>query len=206
MSTKQISKDNREYWCSKLRKKFSDKRHAIESVHMVEINKTSEQNFPKFLKLLGLEKDMKELKLAENDYNSFFSSIDKKLNDKRTKYAEKTRSLSKKIKEWKENRQWDYSGSYPEYSDALEKGTHNILDQFTEYLETKCKEETKKAFYKSKKGKEIEDINAMEEKAEDLLHSDMIGAEVLRQISQIAKQSKIAITIPQDTIKSLPNG
>ena len=130
MSTKQISKDNREYWCSKLRKKFSDKRHAIESVHMVEINKTSEQNFPKFLKLLGLEKDMKELKLAENDYNSFFSSIDKKLNDKRTKYAEKTRSLSKKIKEWKENRQWDYSGNYPEYSDALEKGTHNILDQY----------------------------------------------------------------------------
>ena len=120
MSTKQISKDNREYWCSKLRKKFSDKRNAIESIHMVEINKTSEQNFPKFLKLLGLEKDMKELKLAENDYNSFFSSIDKKLNDKRTKYAEKTRSLSKKIKDWQENRQWDYSGSYPEYSDALE--------------------------------------------------------------------------------------
>ena len=45
-------------------KNFSDKRHAIESIHMVEINKTSEQNFPKFLKLLGLEKDMKELKLA----------------------------------------------------------------------------------------------------------------------------------------------
>ena len=61
-------------------------------------------------------------------------------------------------------------------------------------------------YLSEEQAKEIEDINAMEEKAEDLLHSDMIGAEVLRQISEIAKQSKIAITIPQDTIKSLPNG
>ena len=36
--SKQISKDNREYWLKKLSSKFSDKRQTIESLHQVEIN------------------------------------------------------------------------------------------------------------------------------------------------------------------------
>ena len=65
---------------------------------------------------------------------------------------------------------------------------------------------TKKAFYNSKKGQELKDLDELEEKATDLLHSDMIGTEVLKQISLIAKQTQINMTIPNETIKSLPNG
>ena len=73
-------------------------------------------------------------------------------------------------------------------------------------LEEQCKLETKNAFYKSKKGLELQKLDELEEKATDLLHSDMIGSEVLKQISLIAKQTQINMTIPTDTIKSLPNG
>ena len=66
-----------------------------------------------------------------------------------------------------------------------------------------CKQETKEAFYKSKKGKEIQNLEELEEKATDLLHSDMIGSEVLNQISLIAKQTNISMTIPQNTLKEL---
>ena len=69
-----------------------------------------------------------------------------------------------------------------------------------------CKTETKEAFYKSKKGKEIQTLEELEEKATDLLHSDMIGAEVLKQISLIAKQTQINMTIPSETLKARPNG
>ena len=69
-----------------------------------------------------------------------------------------------------------------------------------------CKAETKKAFYNSKKGKELQVLDELQEKATDLLHSDMIGTEVLKQISLIAKQTQINMTIPNETIKSLPNG
>ena len=68
-----------------------------------------------------------------------------------------------------------------------------------------CKQETKEAFYKSKKGKEIQTLEELEEKATDLLHSDMIGSEVLSQISMIAKQTNINMTIPQNTLKELPS-
>ena len=49
-------------------------------------------------------------------------------------------------------------------------------------------------------------LDELEEKATDLLHSDMIGAEVLKQISLIAKQTQINMTIPSETLKALPNG
>jgi len=70
-------------------------------------------------------------------------------------------------------------------------------------IEEKCLEETKKAFYQSKKGQEVQMIDDLQEKAEDLLHSDMIGTEVLKQISLIAQKSKIAITIPETTLKQI---
>ena len=50
MSNKQISKDNREYWSNKLSRKFSEKKSTIESLHQVEINETTQKNFPTFVK------------------------------------------------------------------------------------------------------------------------------------------------------------
>jgi len=206
MSNKQISKDNREYWSNKLSKKFREKRSAVESMHLEEINKNSEKNFPMFLKRLALDKELKELKLAEKDFNDFYSSIDKKLQDKRQKFADATEKAVSKIKQWRENRDWEYGSSLPDHSDCFDKGTHKHFDMIDKYLNEKCLEETKKAFYQSKKGQEIQMIDELQEKAEDLLHSDMIGTEVLKQISLIAKQTQINMTIPTDTIKSLPNG
>ena len=63
----------------------------------------------------------------------------------------------------------------------------------------------KKAFYNSKEGQELKQLSILQEKAEDLLHSDMIGADVLKQISLIAKQTNINMTIPQNTVKELMN-
>jgi len=203
MSNKQISKDNREYWSNKLSKKFREKRSAVESMHLAEINKNSEKNYPMFLKRLALDKELKELKLAEKDFNDFFSSIDKKLQDKRQKFADATLKAVSKIKQWQDNRSWEYGSSLPDYSDCFEKGTHKHCGMIDKYLEEKCLEETKKAFYQSKKGQEVQMIDDLQEKAEDLLHSDMIGTEVLKQISLIAQKSKIAITIPETTLKQI---
>ena len=83
---------------------------------------------------------------------------------------------------------------------------YDLKDKLDNYLREQCKLETKNAFYKSKKGLELQKLDELEEKATDLLHSDMIGSEVLKQISLIAKQTQINMTIPTDTIKSLPNG
>jgi len=206
MSTKQISKDNKEYWENKLNSKFQTKIQAIESMHLAEIRETSEKNFGSFTKTLQVEKDLKAVDMAESDYNTFFDSIDKLLNAKRTKLRDASQKLETKLKDWASNRNWDinnYSNDKVPAWDWDSKDKYSLSEDFTKFLESKCHEETKKAFYKTKKGEELKVISEAKEKAIDLLHSDMIGSEVLRHISAIAKKSQIAISIPQPDVKQL---
>ena len=209
MSTKQISKDNKEYWENKLNTKFNTKIKAIESMHLAEIREKAEKNFGSFTKTLQIEKDLKAVESAEKDFNTFFESIDKLLNAKRSKLREVSQKLETKLKDWASNRDWEttsYSGNdrIPSW-DWDNKEKYSLTTDFYKFVETKCHEETKKAFYKTSKGEELKVISEAQEEAIDLLHSDMIGTEVLKHISAIAKRSKIAISIPQSNIKQLTN-
>ena len=203
MSNKQISKDNREYWQRKLSRKFNDKKSTIQSLHQQEINETTQKNFPIFKKRLGIEKDMENYLKVEKEFNDYSKNYQKRLEEKREMVKKLFSVIKEKLVNWSETRQWN-TYDLPKYD--YESKMYDLKDRLDNFLKSQCKEETKNAFYKSKKGLELQKLDELEEKATDLLHSDMIGAEVLRQISLIAKQTQINMTIPTDTIKSLPNG
>jgi len=203
MSNKQISKDNRDYWSNKLSRKFRDKKSTIESLHQAEINETTQKNFPTFVKRLGIEKDIEKYLKVEKEFNDYSKNYAKRLEEKREQVKKFFQIISHKLNNWAETRQWDiYDIPKYDYDNKL----YDLKDKLDDYLKNQCKLETKNAFYKSKKGLELQKLDELEEKATDLLHSDMIGSEVLKQISLIAKQTQINMTIPTDTIKSLPNG
>jgi len=203
MSNKQISKDNREYWQRKLSRKFDDKKSAIQSLHQAEINETTQKNFPIFKKRLGIEKDIENYLKVEKEFNDYSKNYARRLEEKREQVKTFFQVLSIKLNNWAETRQWD-TYDIPKYD--YDNKLYDLKDKLDDYLRSQCKLETKNAFYKSKKGLELQKLDELEEKATDLLHSDMIGSEVLKQISLIAKQTQINMTIPTDTIKSLPNG
>ena len=203
MSNKQISKDNREYWSNKLSRKFREKKSTIESLHQAEINETTQKNFPTFVKRLGVEKDIGKYLKVEKEFNDYSKNYQKRLEEKREQVRKFFQVISRKLNSWAETRQWD---QYDIPSYEYDKKIYDLKDKIDEYLRNQCKRETKTAFYNSKKGQELKKLDELEEKATDLLHSDMIGTEVLKQISLIAKQTQINMTIPTDTIKSLPNG
>jgi hypothetical protein len=201
--SKQISKDNREYWQKKLSNKFSDKKSAIQSLHQVEINETTQKNFPIFKKRLGLEKDIVNYIKVEKDFNDFSKNYMKNLEEKREMVRKHFNKVREKIVNWSETRKsWD---KYDIPSLEMDNKLYDLADSIEKYLKNQCKEETKNAFYNSKKGQELKTLDELEEKATDLLHSDMIGSEVLNQISLIAKQTNISMTIPQNTLKELPS-
>tara|TARA_R100001509_G_scaffold76251_1_gene42700 strand:+ start:256 stop:867 length:612 start_codon:yes stop_codon:yes gene_type:complete len=201
--SKQISKDNREYWLKKLSDKFSDKRQAIESLHQVEINEQSQKNFPIFKKRLGIEKDLLNYLKVEKDFNDYSKNHQRRLDEKREKVMKFFSKVRDKLKSWAETRKSWNEYDIPKYD--YESKLFDLSDRVENFLKHTCKTETKEAFYKSKKGKEIQTLDELEEKATDLLHSDMIGSEVLSQISMIAKQTNINMTIPQNTLKELPS-
>ena len=201
--SKQISKDNREYWLRKLSSKFSDKRQTIESLHQVEINEQSQKNFPIFKKRLGLEKDLINYIKVEKDFNDYVKNYTKRLEEKKELAKKLFSKISDKLKGWSETRKSFDNYDLPTFD--YESKILDLSERVENFLRDTCKKETKEAFYKSKKGKEIQTLEELEEKATDLLHSDMIGSEVLSQISMIAKQTNINMTIPQNTLKELPS-
>ena len=201
--SKQISKDNREYWLRKLSSKFSDKRQTIESLHQVEINEQSQKNFPIFKKRLGIEKDLLNYLKVEKDFNDYVKNYTKRLEEKKDLARKLFSKISDKLKGWSETRKSFDNYDLPTFD--YESKILDLSERVENFLRDTCKKETKEAFYKSKKGKEIQTLQELEEKATDLLHSDMIGSEVLSQISMIAKQTNINMTIPQNTLKELPS-
>ena len=203
MSNKQISKDNREYWQKKLSRKFDEKKSAIQSLHQAEINETTQKNYPTFIKRLGVEKDIEKYLKVEKEFNDYSKNYARRLEEKRDQVKKFFQVLSIKLNNWAETRQWEtYDMPKYDYDNKL----YDLKDKLDNYLKDQCKLETKTAFYNSKKGQELKKLDELEEKATDLLHSDMIGAEVLKQISLIAKQTQINMTIPSETVKALPNG
>ena len=203
MSNKQISKDNREYWQKKLSRKFDEKKSAIQSLHQAEINETTQKNYPTFIKRLGVEKDIEKYLKVEKEFNDYSKNYARRLEEKRDQVKKFFQVLSIKLNNWAETRHWDtYDMPKYDYDNKL----YDLKDKLDNYLKDQCKLETKTAFYNSKKGQELKKLDELEEKATDLLHSDMIGAEVLKQISLIAKQTQINMTIPSETVKALPNG
>ena len=202
--SKQISKDNREYWSNKLSRKFREKKELIESLHQNEINDQSIKNFPIFKKRLNVESELKNLLKAQKDFNDYSTNYRKILEQKRDLVRKIYNKVEDKLKGWSETRKCWNNDNLP-YFEEKDK-TYELVEGFDKWLRGLCKAETKKAFYNSKKGKELQTLDELEEKATDLLHSDMIGTEVLKQISLIAKQTQINMTIPSETIKALPNG
>lgn len=199
--SKQISKDNREYWLKKLSDKFSDKRQAIVSLHQVEINEQTQKNFPIFKKRLGIEKDLLNYLKVEKEFNDYSKNHLRRLEEKREQVRKLFSKVRDKLRSWSETRKNWIAYDIPKYDNV---DFFNLSEQVENFLKDTCKTETQEAFYKSKKGKEIQTLDELEEKATDLLHSDMIGTEVLQQISLIAKQTNISMTIPQNTLKELP--
>ena len=202
--SKQISKDNREYWSNKLRTKFSDKKEAVESQHRHLINERSEKNFSVFKKRLRIQKEMDEILKFQKDFNQYRNNYHTILEQKKHKLRKSYEKFSSKMSDWQENRKLWNNDHIPDFDEKREN--YFIAEECDKWLRGLCKHETKKAFYNSKEGQVLKKLDELREEAEDLLHSDMIGSEVLKQISLIARKTDIKLTIPSETVKALSNG
>ena len=201
MTQKQISKDNRIYWNEKIENKFDEKKEAVESKFLTEIQDNADKQYPKFLKILGIAKDILLIEEAERNYNDFVFNKQKTENKLYLKLCAVHNNLEKKWERWAKSRKWDKE------MPSIDKAKDNVLiERIHENLKDNCYEEVKKSFYKSAKSKELQKIEAWREQAKDVLHSDMIGSEVLKTLQNICKQSNIAISIPTESTLKITQG
>ena len=106
MTQKQISKDNRIYWNDKIEKKFDEKKEAIESRFRNEIQENADKQYPKFLKTLGLEKDIAKLEATQKAYNDFVENKSKTENKLWFALCGAYNTIEKKWEKWSNARRW----------------------------------------------------------------------------------------------------
>ena len=201
MTQKQISKDNRIYWNTKIENKFDEKKEAVESMFLDEISQNAEKQYPKFLKVLGIGKDLLLIEEAQRAYNDFVFNKQKTENKLWFKLCGAYNALEKKWGRWSQSRKWEHT------MPSIDKAKDNVLvEEIHSNLKDNCYHEVKKSFYKSSKSKELQKIEAWREQAKDVLHSDMIGSEVLKTLQNICKQSNIAISIPTENTLKITQG
>lgn len=201
MSHKPISKDNREYWNRKLNSKFNEKKSAIESAFLSDIQNNADKNYPKFLKILGVQKSLEKLKVAETEYNSFKGNYDNMLNERAEVVLKHYSELASIFEKFNKVRDWN--NDIPDSARKEDNGYYRLSAEVEKTLKDNCYEEVKKDFYNSKQADPLKKLDDWKEKAEDLLHSDMIGSEVLQNIQNICNQSKIKIFIPSSNVKEI---
>mgnify|MGYP003141210170 CR=1 FL=1 len=201
MTQEQISKDNRIYWNSKIENKFDEKRQAVESIFTNEISETATKKYPKFLKLLGLDKDLIAVEKAEKAFCDYVENKQKTENQLWAKLVLTYGTLSKKWDRWGKVRGWT-----EHFPDVVKGKDRVLIETIHARLNQNCYDETKKAFYKSAKSKELQKIERLREEARDVLHSDMIGSEVLKELQKICNQSNITISIPSDKTLIISQG
>lgn len=199
--TRQISKDNRIYWVNKIENKFDEKKQAVESMFLNEIQQNADKQYPKFLKILNFNKDLKLIEEAQRDYTDFVLNKQKTENKLWVKLCEAHAVLKKKWLRWGESRNWQ--NRMPDIEKAVDDC---LLSKIHDKLRSNCYDEVKKSFYKSPKSKQLHKIEEFREEAKDVLHSDMIGSEVLKTLQNICKQSNIAISIPTENTLKITQG
>jgi len=117
----------------------------------------------------------------------FVSSKEKVERELQFKVATLVEELRNDLKTWNEVRQW-------ENTDCNSIKTLSGIEQ---YLDEVCYEETKQAYMKTEKGKLLNELNKSQDEARNVLHSGGSIKDVVHNLDNIFKRTKIEVRIPK---------
>ena len=175
------------YWQNVIWEKFASRKKELETDLFQEVKVKARQAQSVFNKKLKVDNKLEQLKKAEKAYNDFVSNKEKIEREMQLKVATLVEELRNDLKNWNEVRQWDNSSC-----NSL-KSLFNI----EEFLEEVCYEETKEAYMKTEKGRLLAELNNSQDEARNVLHSGGSITDVVQNLHNIFKRTKIEVRIPK---------
>ena len=188
---KPIRKDEQEYLRTYIGRKFDNRRSALESERQVDVDQEVDKNLSKFRKTLNIEKLIKDVQKANDDYNDFVTNYEHRKATKRGELYKLGHQLQKKLTKWQCIRRWEKSPSFIAHN-AERHETPIDMDDAIKYIARVCEEETIKAYDRSKKGQAIRNLDAQKEEAENALYSGGSMVDVRQYIHNIFNAAGIA--------------
>ena len=175
------------YWQNVIWEKFANRKKELETTLFQEVKQKARQAQSAFNKKLRVDNKLEQLKKAEKTYSDFVANKEKIEKEMQQKVAILVEEIRTDLKNWKEVRQWD-------------NGSVNSLKSLfgvEEFLSDVCYEETKEAYMKSEKGRLLAELNNSQDEARNILHSGGSIKEVVTNLDNIFKRTKIEVRIPK---------
>jgi len=188
---KPIRKDEQEYLRTYIGRKFDNRRSALESERQVDVDQEVDKNLSKFRKALNIEKLIKDVQKASDDFNDFVANYEHRKETKKNELYKLGLTLQKKMSKWQSIRRWDNRPSFISHN-ADRNESPIDMDDAIKYIAKVCEEETIKAYDRSKKGQAIRNLDAQKEEAENALYSGGSMVDVRQYIHNIFNTAGIA--------------
>jgi len=175
------------YWQSVIWEKFADRKKELETDLFQDVKVKARQVQSTFNKKIKVDNKLEQLRKAEKSFVDFVSSKEKVERELQFKVATLVEELRNDLKTWNEVRQW-------ENTDCNSIKTLSGIEQ---YLDEVCYEETKQAYMKTEKGKLLNELNKSQDEARNVLHSGGSIKDVVHNLDNIFKRTKIEVRIPK---------
>ena len=193
---KPIRSNELEFFKELINDKFNDKERAVKSEIHMEADKLSQKNKASFPKACGVDKELKTLKKAHDEYLNFIrskSTVEAKLLQKVSDIAE---GVSNKLGRLSKTRQWNESfDNFNCKSDGIE--------YFTNKLDDICFQEAEEHV---KKGHKI--YNALQEKRDNCRVIIHTGSDINSTVKTLQKEmatADIRLAIPNNFLQLASN-
>ena len=193
---KPIRSNELEFFKDLINDKFNDKERAVKSEIHVEADKLSQKNKASFPKACGVDKELKILKRANDEYLNFIrskSTVEAKLLQKVSDIAE---GISNKLGRLSKTRQWD------ERFDGFNCKEDGV-EYFTNKLDDICFQEAEEHI---KKGHKI--YNALQEKRDNCRVIIHTGSDINSTVKTLQKEmgtADIRLAIPNNLLQIASN-
>ena len=193
---KPIRSNELEFFKELIRDKFNDKEKAVSSEIHMEADKLSQKNKASFPKACGVDKELKILKKANEEYLNFIRSkatVEAKLLQK---FSDIPECISNKLNRLAKTRQWNESFNG---FDPKEDG----VEYFTNKLDDICFQEAEEHI---KKGHKI--YNALQEKRDNCRVIIHTGSDINSTVKTLQKEmgtADIRLAIPNNLLQIASN-
>jgi len=179
------------YWSNVVYEKFANRKKELETVLFQEVKSKAKQAQSAFNKKLRVDNKLEQLRKAEKAHNDFVANKEKIEREMQQKVAILVEELRNDLRNWNEVRQWDNPPA----------NSSKSLSSIEEYLSDVCYEETKEAYMKSEKGRLLAELNNSQDEAKNVLHSGGSIKDVVSNLDNIFKRTKIEVRIPKTLLQ-----
>ena len=179
------------YWQSVIWDKFANRKKELETDLFQDVKAKTKQVQSSFNKKIKVDNKLEQLKKAEKLYNDFVANKEKTEKELQFNVAILVEELRNDLRNWNEVRQWDNNNC----------NSIKTLSGIQEYLEEVCYEETKQAYMNTEKGKLLNELNKSQDEARNVLHSGGSITDVVQNLDNIFKRTKIEVRIPKTLLQ-----